>query len=181
MTEQERLIKTCGFGYGDGGVRAATKSDACTISILGGRSHSAGVTMTRDQWDRLGKFYSYDLAPEGPPEPPPVEPSQPARELGWYAQQQYESDMRNYRHACQHYRPQGLHRFALAGAERNLDRYVAADGVRVMALLSGFLEEGQDPVGLVAQLLATAGYDTQGAEFDSEPDEDEGADWHATE
>ena len=45
-----------------------------------------------------------------------------------------------------------------------------------MALLSRFLEDGQDPVALVAQLLAEAGYDTQGAEFDSEPDEDEGED-----
>jgi hypothetical protein len=55
-----------------------------------------------------------------------------------------------------------------------IDRYVAADGVRLMALLSRFLEDGQDPVALVAQLLAEAGYDTQGAEFDSEPEEDEG-------
>jgi len=82
--------------------------------------------------------------------------------------------MRAWRHACANHSPQGVHKFALAGAELNLDRYMAADGVRLMALLSRFLEDGQDPVALVAQLLAEAGYDTQGAEFDSEPDEDEG-------
>lgn len=174
-TEQDRLIKTYGFGYGEGGMRAATKSDACTISLLGGRSHSAGVTLTRDQWARLGKFYSYDLSPDGPPVPPPAEPKRPAPSSGWYAEQDYERAVRDWRLACARHDPQGIHKFHLAGAELNLDRFVAADGVRVMALLSGFLEDGQDPVALVAQLLAGAGYDTQGAEFDSEPEEDEDA------
>lgn len=172
-TEQEKRIKFYGFGFGGGGMRAATKSDACTISLLGGRSHSAGVTLTRDQWARLGKFYTYDLAAEGPPTPLPTEPAKPAPDADYYKRQDYETAMRAWRHACANHSPQGAHKFALAGAERNLDRHVAADGVRLMAFLSGFLEDGQDPVALVAQLLAGAGYDTQGAESDSEPDEDE--------
>lgn len=171
-TEQEKRIKFYGFGYGEGGMRAATKSDACTITLIGGRSHSAGITLTRDQWARLGKFYSYDLAPEGEPAAPPTEPVRPAGG-DYYKLQDYERAMREWRQACARHNPQGAHKFALAGAERNLDRYIAADGVRVMALLSRFVENGQDPVALVAQLLAGAGYDTQGAEFDSEPEEDD--------
>lgn len=171
MTAQDRLVKTFNFGYGEGGMRAATKSDACTIALLGGRSHPTGVTLTRDQWARLGKFYTFDLTPEGPPDSPPAPPKPPAAGAGYYAEQEHERAMRDWRQACAKHDPQGIHRFELAGAERNLGRYVAADGVRVMALLSGFLEGGQDPVALVAQLLAGAGYDTQGAEFDSDPDE----------
>ena len=174
-TEQDRLIKAYGFGFGEGGMRAATKSDAAVISLLGGRSHSAGVTMTRDQWARLGKFYTYDLSPEGPPTPLPAEPARPAPDADYYKRQDYEAAMRAWRQACANHSPQGVHKFALAGAERNLDRHVAADGVRLMAFLSRFLEDGQDPVALVAQLLAEAGYDTQGAEFDSEPGEGEDA------
>lgn len=37
----------------------------------------------------------------------------------------------------------------------------------------GDLHTAQDPVALVAQLLAEAGYDTRGAECDSDPDEEE--------
>jgi hypothetical protein len=171
MTTEQKFY---GFGYGEGGMRAATKSDACVISLLGGRSHSAGVTLTCDQWARLGRFYSYDLSPEGEPTPLPDPPKKPAPNAGYFERQEYDRAVRNWERDCAKHDPQALHRFALAGAERNLDRYVAADGVRLMALLSRFLEDGQDPVALVAQLLAEAGYDTQGAEFDSEPEEDEG-------
>ena len=108
------------------------------------------------------------------PAPRPDPPKKPAQNAGYFEQQEYDRAVRNWQRDCAKHDPQGVHKFHLAGAELNLDRYVAADGVRVMAFLSRFLEDGQDPVALVAQLLAEAGYDTQGAEFDSEPDEDEG-------
>ena len=46
-----------------------------------------------------------------------------------------------------------------AGTNRNLVRYVDRDGRRVMAFLAAFLEPGEDPVKLVAQLCSQAGYD----------------------
>lgn len=46
-----------------------------------------------------------------------------------------------------------------AGMHRNMFRHVERDGLRVMAFLSKYLEPGQDPVKLVAQLCMEAGHD----------------------
>jgi len=46
-----------------------------------------------------------------------------------------------------------------AGNQRNLMRLVERDGMRVMGLLSRHLEEGEDPVRLVAEALAALGFD----------------------
>lgn len=48
-----------------------------------------------------------------------------------------------------------------AGDNRNLFRHVNSDGLRVMALLAPFLENGEDPVALVAEALAELGYDIE--------------------
>jgi len=49
-----------------------------------------------------------------------------------------------------------------AGATQNMFRHVQRDGLRVMGLLSRYLDKGQDPVNLLATLLLDAGYDTAG-------------------
>jgi hypothetical protein len=46
-----------------------------------------------------------------------------------------------------------------AGNRRNLMRQVSMDGFRIMAFLSQYLEEGEDPVLLVANALAGYGLD----------------------
>lgn len=46
-----------------------------------------------------------------------------------------------------------------AGSTVNVYRWVQRDGLRVMAFLARYLEKGQDPVKLVAQLCIEAGYD----------------------
>lgn len=46
-----------------------------------------------------------------------------------------------------------------AGSTVNVYRWVQRDGLRVMAFLAKYLEKGQDPVKLVAQLCIEAGYD----------------------
>ncbi len=48
-----------------------------------------------------------------------------------------------------------------AGVTRNLFRYAQADGLRVMAFLSKYLEQGQDPVRLQQELMVEAGFDVQ--------------------
>lgn len=47
------------------------------------------------------------------------------------------------------------------GSQRNLLRHVQHDGLRLMALLSEHLEDGEDPVKFVARLLEDQGYDIQ--------------------
>lgn len=46
-----------------------------------------------------------------------------------------------------------------AGSFKNLMRDVSHDGRRVMAFLSSFLEEGEDPVRFIAEALADLSYD----------------------
>lgn len=48
-----------------------------------------------------------------------------------------------------------------AGATRNLFRAAEQDGLRCMAFLARYCEEGQDPVQLVAAGLAELGFDVQ--------------------
>lgn len=51
------------------------------------------------------------------------------------------------------------HPLAEQGTFRNLVRHTERDGLRVMAFLSRYLQPGQDPVKLVAQLCSEAGFD----------------------
>lgn len=139
-------------------MRAATKSDACVIPLLGGRLHSRASPSPAATSGPALASHTYDLSPEGPPTPLPTEPARPAGRM------RITTSGRTTRPQCGHGATRaritvrrGVHKFALAGAERNLDRHVAADGVRLMAFLSPFLELGQDPVALVAQLLAEGG------------------------
>ncbi|KKM79128.1 hypothetical protein LCGC14_1353070 [marine sediment metagenome] len=46
-----------------------------------------------------------------------------------------------------------------AGAMRNMFRRVDQDGLRIMALIGRYLEEGEDPVHLVTAGLAALGFD----------------------
>ena len=58
-----------------------------------------------------------------------------------------------------------------AGSFRNLTRLVKRDGMRVMAVLSQFVEQGQDPVKALVQMAADQGYDV-GEMFEWANDED---------
>ncbi len=46
-----------------------------------------------------------------------------------------------------------------AGNTRNMYRFAERDGLRVMAFLSRYCEHGEDPVRVVAEGLASLGYD----------------------
>jgi len=64
--------------------------------------------------------------------------------------------------------------FAHTGSTRNMVRLARQDGLRIMALLSQFCEPGEDPVRLVCNVLAEAGFD---APYMGAVDEDEDEDW----
>lgn len=56
--------------------------------------------------------------------------------------------------------------FVRTGSIRNLFRHANSDGLRIMAFLSKFCEPGEDPVQLIARVLADQGYDIE--EFNEE-------------
>lgn len=58
-----------------------------------------------------------------------------------------------------------IQRLHEAGDNRNVFRYTNHDGLRVMALLSKYLEPNEDPVTFIAQALADAGFDVDGSLF----------------
>lgn len=59
-----------------------------------------------------------------------------------------------------------------AGDQRNLMRYVQADGMRVMAFLARYLEPGEDPVRVVQDLFMQTGFDVPDFDWDYKGDED---------
>ena len=49
--------------------------------------------------------------------------------------------------------------FYRTGGQRNMFRRVQHDGLRLMAAISPFIEEGEDPVKLVLKALVSLGFD----------------------
>lgn len=54
-------------------------------------------------------------------------------------------------------------RWQRLGADRNMIRHAETDGIRLLARLAKYCAPGQDPIEILAELFAAAGYD--------EPDE----------
>jgi hypothetical protein len=151
--------------------RAATPMSATMITLTGGQSFE-GVTFTNDQMRRMLHIYGYD-------------PDRTEREVEETIARQKETlrEWEEEQEALDPYdrkefgkpkvsSPDGLRRLLLAGGEVGVFRQAKSDGLRMMAVLSRYLEPDEDPVKLLLNLLGGAGYDVGDLEWAN--DEDEG-------
>ncbi len=143
-----------------GGSVCAIPSDASVIQLLGGEMYE-GLTFTTDQMRRLERFYGFDF-------------KKARKEAAAYAQEAYEAQVKAHEEMLadpeirdwqkeQARAPTPPHpnvgMLNEAGSQRNMFRCVRMDGMRLMAAMSSYLEDGQDPVKLLLQLMIDAGYD----------------------
>jgi len=168
----------------EGSLVTATPTDATMIALLGIGCHFEGVAFTRDQSKRLERFYGFD------DQKARAEYEQHSRKASESREQQLQDELKKPNlskrthdrlsveldkiRAGREASAKGAGDFGVAGNLRNRLRIVREDGLRVMALLSKYLEPGEDPVKLVLLLLDEAGYDTGGEfEWASELPEDD--------
>ncbi len=145
----------------------ATPADVALIAMLGGQSFN-GCSFTVDTMRRLRAAYGVDTSREH------VADHQAMRETQVdkvYAKMLEEHAAANAPHAMWSplrgkptpERPKVDHageaRFSGAGDDRNLFRRVQRDGLRLMAVLSRYMERGEDPVKLLVKLLVNNGCD----------------------
>ncbi len=134
---------------------ASTPQSAGCIDLLGGESFN-GVTFTHDEVRALTRVYGYDLEGKDVVVPEP-EVQAPPQGASFWEVRKYEEGLRQAKKS----KPslESLQKMDRAGAFRNLMRNVECDGKRIMGLLARFLEPGDDPVKIVAQLMRDAGWD----------------------
>jgi hypothetical protein len=135
-----------------------------------------GVAFTSDQIKRLRKVYLFtdefidQQVAEG------LEAHEKAVAKWQEEYDAIDSDWtrRNFRKKPEPFDAEAMRRFYSTGSDRNLFRHAQRDGLRLMAFLSEFVEQGHDPVKLVVQLASEAGFDVGSHvewAFDEEEDE----------
>ena len=143
------------------------------IDLMGRGAHHGAVYFSRSQTEALQRFYDFDPQRDIDTVEETLQAAyEKARDEYEDRKALWDSDKRAYKAtygwdatAPRVPRPptpliiEKLGRLQHAGAGRNLMRFVERDGLRLMAFLSRYLEQGEDPVKLVAQLCIDAGYD----------------------
>lgn len=141
----------------------ATPSDVNMIALLGGKRQN-GVSFTRDQLRSLERLYGFNLTGAGNHAVKYAE-ERHAEAVEAYQAYMDDPDISDWkkqgRRSPEPPKTDQISRFIVAGSERNLFRVVQEDGLRVMAFLSKFLEQGQDPVKLLVQIMDGAGFDVE--------------------
>ena len=151
----------------------ATTSDEMTLRISGRGVRWGEVTLTATQHRALVRWLQHDedainrLVAEARAE---HEATYRARVAKWEA---LPTRITNTRPLYREFNEAGVRLFLSTGTDRNLSRYAEVHAMRVLAFLARFLEPGQDPVQLVAQLCSDAGYDVpELCEFESDEAEE---------
>ncbi len=142
----------------------ATPTDAKMIDLLGPGGHFEGLEFTKDQVKALGRFYGFDFKVAATEAMAYAEVKH-TEAVQAHAELMADPDIPNWQKQDDGPAPLSaegaaqLGQFAVSGSGRNMFRAVREDGMRVMAALSRFLEQGEDPVRLVLQLLIENNYD----------------------
>jgi hypothetical protein len=141
-------------------LRTATPADEVSLAFMKGHHHQ-GVMLTQTQVDRLYAFYGFDrkaTSQRVAESKKLAEDSYQARVAEWGSE--YKNRLVKPKPPVKHdFDAKGAAAFFDAGDHRNLFRHVTHDALRIMAFLAPFLQKGEDPVKLVAQLCIDAGYD----------------------
>ena len=159
---------------------AATPNDIAMIELLGGNRHE-GIVLSRSQMNHLRKAYEFNpiFPAKCADQAVALREAEIVRIKAENAEKAAKGLTRNSYNGLKDVpnpltgaEKKTVERFHQAGDDRDLLRQASGDGLRVMAFLAQFLEPGQDPVKLVVQLCADAGYDTAGCGFEEGFDED---------
>lgn len=142
-----------------GGSLCSTPSAADSIALLGGQRHES-VAFSRDECSALQRLYGVDTA-------------RAEKEARAFAEAAHQEAMVAHKAAMAkrnpwEYQPppptlqaDSTAAWAVAGAGRNLFRHAEADGLRMVAAMSRFLQPGDDPVRVLVSLMADAGWDVR--------------------
>ncbi len=165
------------------GSTVTTPTAAALMQLTGGGIRWGNVAVTRDEHRHLQRLYGYvdeqpNERPPAPELPPPL-----SYKATWEARCEHDKLQRAYEAAAYAHEvwtdPRG---FQQAGADRNLNRHVEADGVRLVAWLAKHLQPGEDPLKQLVRLAVDAGWDVDGSDVawadpeSVEGEDDDGAD-----
>lgn len=154
-------------------VACATPADWDLIRLLGGHT-SESVAFTRDQARALRRYYGFDDAVTTAM----VEDSRAVHEEAQKKKAAEEEALPAWQrrgrkpHNPEPFNEQAVRNWFDSKEAVSLFRHAREDGMRLMGLLSRYLQAGEDPVCLVVRLLADAGYDVDPSVFEwAEQDE----------
>ena len=134
-----------------------TPNAAAMMSLLGVGITHGNVTLTRSEYRAAQRLYGYHDEPtqQRPPEPP-----QPTRPRYLWDDEEHK----------QHAAHEAWKRWSdpspllQAGADRNMLRYLEADGLRMAAWLARHCQPGEDPLRVMIRMAISAGYDVDPAD-----------------
>lgn len=115
-------------------IHVTTPRSSELIGLLGGGLTYEGLALTNDEVRALRKLYGYSS-----PQKLPLSEEEPS--YGGRDQSQKVED------------------FHQAGADRNLLRHANLDGLRVVAWLAKFVEQGEDPLAFLVGVMSDSGMD----------------------
>lgn len=114
------------------------------------------IALSSDQMSTIQKIYGFELEKPNKKPEPPIPPKREDFNYTW----DFEEGIRKYKRELDAYNkwvdPIELMQ---AGADMNVIRAAQADGLRIVAWLAKYVETGKDPLKLVIQLAAEAGFD----------------------
>lgn len=136
---------------------STTPSAETVNTLLGSGIRYEGVVLTREETEHLQKLYGYK---EEQPQKRPNRPVEPKRtDYGHY---EYEDAIRLYKRQVKAWEQwEDSSKLMQAGADRNMLRHAAHDGLRIIAWLAKYVEPGQDPLKEIVKMIVDRGYDVE--------------------
>jgi hypothetical protein len=140
-----------------------TPAAAELINLIGPGLRLHDVTLNGDELSALRRLYGYKV--EQPAERPP-KPVQKPYLPGCTSRERLVADEAYQRELGQWERWTDPQDMLQGGADRNMSRYAAQDGLRILAWLARHVEPGEDPLKTVIQMAIDSGWDVPPADVD---------------
>lgn len=138
------------------------------MQLLGSHSYQS-ISLTSDEFRNIQKLYVIE---QEKPVKKPEAPVAPKRE-DFDVPYKYQDALRDHEKAVKvHDNWKSPHALLQAGADHNVMRHASADGLRIVAWLSKYVEAGSDPLKLVVQLASEAGFDVDPEDLEWSESED---------
>ncbi len=140
-----------------------TPASAELITLLGPGLRLHDVTLNGDELSAIRALYGYKV------EQPNVRPPKPVQKPYQPDASSYQREVadRAYTNEVEQWErwedPQDM---LQSGADRNLARFAAQDGLRIIAWLARHVEPGEDPLKTVIQMAVDSGWDVNPADVD---------------
>ncbi len=155
-----------------------TPKSAVIFQLLGTGLRTGAVTLTGDETNALNKLYGFKHEkPNKQPPKPVFKEAEITPEMNQFAVRRAQDDAKKaHEAAVEQWKnwtdPQPLYQ---AGADRNVARYAEHDGMRLIAWLAKHVPAGEDPLKVLVQLAADAGWDVDPSDIEWIEEEEEAA------